>query len=697
MNTPTPGISIIVPNFRGDLRIRRALDSLAAQTIDRAFIDVIVVVNGEIDNFDQLRHTLENEYPALPLRIVRYLGAGAGQARNIGLNLARHSHITFVDDDDYLSPEFLQVGYELSGPDYIVLMPMRDETLEGEELPSSLGARISMLSGKTVHISSIAWALGFNAAKIVPRALLEGVRYPEHLASGEDVVFFSHLLYPGTIEAVVAPKNTRASYRRILRDDSVSRKPESFDFNVRQRLDVIAALRRTEDSAPGTGSALPLVRSQFNFVVKYLNGHSEVYAQVATEAAVRELTGLEWSLVQPKTTDTLVISYCFPPYSDTAANVVAKRIATAQRHVDVISANMDAVRGTDRSTWAIVDPWVLRHERINRPASFANWPLISEFAEQAEKTAKKWMRSGRRYSTVYTRAMWSGSLAAGALIKSQCPELQWVAEFSDPLRFDSVGSHRAGPLSNGEVTRRLHDVLSTTNFARLPIETHFDLVEYCTFALADKVLFTNENQMEVMLESYPEELAQQVRSKAEISAHPVLSSEFYRAESQHDKQQPLGYNHTTNVRSLAYFGNFYENRSIGHLVEEIAQLPPATRSRLSLTIYCNNGEGLAEAVARQGLEGTVEVRPFVPYLEFLRKAGTYDVLVVEDSTTSGSSFSKNPFLPSKYADYLGGGSDIWSIVEPGSPLSQLSTAYRSTVGEAESIRATLHEIAGAQR
>ena len=55
----------------------------------------------------------------------------------------------------------------------------------------------------------------------------------------------------------------------------------------------------------------------------------------------------------------------------------------------------------------------------------------------------------------------------------------------------------------------------------------------------------------------------------------------------------------------------------------------------------------------------------------------------------------NPYLPSKISDYRGSGTPIWSIVEPGSVLSTLTTAYRSTLGDAEGALRVIREIIAA--
>ena len=81
----------------------------------------------------------------------------------------------------------------------------------------------------------------------------------------------------------------------------------------------------------------------------------------------------------------------------------------------------------------------------------------------------------------------------------------------------------------------------------------------------------------------------------------------------------------------------------------------------------------------------------VPLLEFLNLTTKFDVLIVNDLNTYDD-FEKNPFLPSKLADYLGSGNDIWGIYEKGSIMSQYDIKYKSDVADYESSLQTLKDI-----
>ncbi len=66
-------------------------------------------------------------------------------------------------------------------------------------------------------------------------------------------------------------------------------------------------------------------------------------------------------------TGTLVVSYCFPPYSDTSGVIAAKRVLVANERVDVIAQAMDSRRHTDDTLTRIGGTPVDRYVALNTP------------------------------------------------------------------------------------------------------------------------------------------------------------------------------------------------------------------------------------------------------------------------------------------------------------------------------------------
>jgi len=93
----TPRVSIVIPTYNRSAIVRRAIDSVMAQTFTD--LEVIVVDDGSTDD---TRAALAG-YPER-VRAVYQENAGPAAARNHGMRLARGEYIGFLDSDDVYLP-----------------------------------------------------------------------------------------------------------------------------------------------------------------------------------------------------------------------------------------------------------------------------------------------------------------------------------------------------------------------------------------------------------------------------------------------------------------------------------------------------------------------------------------------------------------------------------------------------------------
>lgn len=87
--------SIIIPCYNEEKNIRRCLNSIFCQTLDKKNYEVIVIDDGSRDNS-------VNIIKEFDLRLFNSNRLGAGGARNIGINNAIGEYIILLDADDYL-------------------------------------------------------------------------------------------------------------------------------------------------------------------------------------------------------------------------------------------------------------------------------------------------------------------------------------------------------------------------------------------------------------------------------------------------------------------------------------------------------------------------------------------------------------------------------------------------------------------
>lgn len=413
-----------------------------------------------------------------------------------------------------------------------------------------------------------------------------------------------------------------------------------------------------------------------------------------------------WEVVRPETSG-LALLYNFSPFQDTGATVASKRIREFSATVDVVACSFLNRKKADQTIEAIAQPYVNSRVFLPLTPSWASWGPFQAFVAHANRVAEAYIKQGRTYDFVYSRAMWAPSIYAGAYFKLNHPSIKWIAEFSDPMSLDVEGLPRGPEVPNDEFTEMLLNVISLNfpdaDLSRLNI---FSLAEYLAYTLADEIIFTNSNQMETMLEHVPEEaIAARVRAKAIVSNHPTLPREYYQRENTNYLVDPQKLN-------LGYFGEFYSSRGITEITAAIRSLPDHIRDRINLHVFTNyipatdgtkrprnfSQKQYDDLVARalsgvgaEGIEHLVRLNPSLPYLRFLSTTEKLDYLIVNDAK-SGEHHNLNPYLPSKWSDYAGSSAKTWAFVEKGSILSTKPATVKTPVADVTEARDVLWQM-----
>lgn len=102
-----PEISVIIPVYNVEKYLSQCLDSVIKQTFKD--IEIICVNDGSTDKCGEILQkyaTKDNR-----IKIVVQENRGLSAARNSGLKLATASYISFIDSDDFVHSQFLEILY----------------------------------------------------------------------------------------------------------------------------------------------------------------------------------------------------------------------------------------------------------------------------------------------------------------------------------------------------------------------------------------------------------------------------------------------------------------------------------------------------------------------------------------------------------------------------------------------------------
>lgn len=100
-------ISVIVPIYNVEKYLRQCLDSLLMQTYKN--IEVIMVDDGSPDNCGAICDEYAEKYSNFIA--VHKENAGLGMARNTGMEHMNGDYVMFIDSDDYISTDLIEVLY----------------------------------------------------------------------------------------------------------------------------------------------------------------------------------------------------------------------------------------------------------------------------------------------------------------------------------------------------------------------------------------------------------------------------------------------------------------------------------------------------------------------------------------------------------------------------------------------------------
>src|SRR5699024_4681755 len=228
------GISLVLATYSGRDRIRTMLDSINRQTFPAELLEIIVIENGAQDGTEDVVKAFARTTRASVHYMFRE-SPGAGGARNMGIHAASRPYLTFVDDDDELEPNFLMSMWSSAAANAVVLAALVDVQPDGTvEADTATNRRIAAFEGAALPVSRRPGTLGLNACKLIPTAIATTLAYPEQLHSGEDIVYMAGVLKQTLVLVPAAPMR-EASYRRHMRENSISRRDLDFQFAITER------------------------------------------------------------------------------------------------------------------------------------------------------------------------------------------------------------------------------------------------------------------------------------------------------------------------------------------------------------------------------------------------------------------------------------------------------------------------------
>lgn len=678
------GISAIIPTYKGEAFISKLLDSLINQTINPNLFEAVFIVNGELDSTPDIIKKYQKENPQINI-ILTYSDPGVCNARNAGINLANREYTIFIDDDDYISYNYFEKLYQYAKPNRIVIGTFLDVNEDtGEIQESYLSKPLLENSGINTnpYTDEMQGILTSTTDKLIPTKNVKNSSFNPELKNGDDISYYARFYVDHDFEFYIIDKKEEAIYYRLWRDNSISRKPLSYDFNIKDRLKVINDINKGLKKAK-TPAMISFIKSltggQVVKINKYLEKYPDDYIKVLKDIASYNFDFFPFKYLNAdlnklnNSKRELVISYAFSPTNTTTSNSVAKRILTEAKNVDVICGSLNELT-KDYTLESVVSEFLVNKIIIDSEFS-TSWENIKNFVNKSMKS----LNNLEVYDNIYSRANFVHSHFLAIEYKLAHSDTYWRAEFSDPLIYEFGKTKLSPAIEDDEYINRINSKLNTNLSSSDDINC---ICEYLTILLCDEIIFTNENQKEVMINTNPYDIRDLVNKKAKIESHKTLDLKYYYTKESDYKIDDKYIN-------FAYFGAIYDHRSFEDFTNAFDSLNEDLKDKIKLHIFTPSITFFEQILSPELYKQSILNSP-VNFLEFLNLTTKFDVLLVEDSIKGN--FKINPYLPSKLSDYQGSNSPIWGVCEENSIMDHLNLDYKSKLNNLDSGKQSIEKI-----
>lgn len=243
-------ISVIIPTYKPQAYLWECLDSMCTQTFPKEDFEVILVLNGCNEPYDGQIKEYISRHSEIHWNYIKTDQSGVSNARNMALDAAKGEYVAFIDDDDYVSPSYLEELYSKSDNETIALsnaFAFHDGKPE-EQLPYAMTDAFDMYSSKgRMSSSKVRKFFSGPCMKLINRSFIQDRKFDVRFKNGEDSLFM--FLISDRVKYVDFPSPNAIYYRRYRENSAITVKKNK-SYVITNSMKLIGAYTRIFLSAP---------------------------------------------------------------------------------------------------------------------------------------------------------------------------------------------------------------------------------------------------------------------------------------------------------------------------------------------------------------------------------------------------------------------------------------------------------------
>lgn len=190
-------ISIIIPVYKAEKYLNRCIKSILMQKVED--MEIILVNDGSPDRSGELCDEWASKDGRI--RVIHKQNGGPGSARNMALDIAKGTYVTFIDSDDAIAentfPPIINYLTEhqdidiIEYPAHLYIGSPKERKLTFENATFDIR---EIKDKQSLWLDNQLYAHCYSCNKVFRRSLFNGLRYSESVTLGEDIRLISQLL-----------------------------------------------------------------------------------------------------------------------------------------------------------------------------------------------------------------------------------------------------------------------------------------------------------------------------------------------------------------------------------------------------------------------------------------------------------------------------------------------------------------------
>ena len=208
-------ISVIIPVYNGEKYIKSCLNSIIRQTYSN--IEIIIVNDGSIDKTVEVCNNIIDDR----IILLTQDNCGVSVARNYGLDNAKGKYVIFIDADDYIEENMIEILYNnIKKEDYDISI-CNFKIIENGNVIYNKCDEINNTDSFALNLLEPNMYKGYLWNKLIKKECIGETRFSDKIYIMEDLVFLLDIS-ERIHKVYFAPK--KYLYNYVKREDSAMNK-----------------------------------------------------------------------------------------------------------------------------------------------------------------------------------------------------------------------------------------------------------------------------------------------------------------------------------------------------------------------------------------------------------------------------------------------------------------------------------------